>query len=164
MNRTDEKKFAVFMAMLGTAFERGELTTPKIQMYFEYLSDLDIQSVERATHEILRSRKFPSFPTIAEIREAALGSDEAAGDEGLLAWGRLLRFGRRAGKEDSRIDRTVKMGWGSWEHWEESDPKMDVSNRQYFAACWKVVARQDRAARALAGGAEAKQLSQGVRQ
>lgn len=161
MTRVDEQAFATFMAMLGTAFERGDLTTTKIEMYFDFLSDLDIRAIEKATREIIRFRKYPTFPTIAEIREAALGSDAEAEDEALIAWGkatRLISAGRRA--DDERINEAIVLAFGSWDRFGETNPEMEASDRKHFIACYKVAARKRREHLALNGGVEVKRLAQ----
>lgn len=153
MTSKDEKKFATFMAMLGTAFERGDLTKEKIEMYFDFLSDLDITAIERATKEIIRTRKYPSFPTIAEIREAALGGDAEAEDAALSAWSeatRLISAGRRS--RDERINEVIKLAFGSWDRFGETDPEMEAADRKHFIRCYRAAWQRWRDERALNGG------------
>jgi hypothetical protein len=162
MTQNDEKKFAIFMAMLGTAFERGELSTAKIEMYFEFLSDLHIDAVERGVKGIIATRKFPSFPTIAEIREAALGGDAQSEGAALIAWGeavRLISAGQRS--QDERINEAIVLAFGSWQRFGQTNPEMEASDRKHFIACFKSIEHRRREALALNGGVEAKQLTEG---
>lgn len=168
MTKNDEKKFAIFMAMLGTAFERGDLSAEKISMYAEFLGDLHIETIERAVKNIIRNRKFPSFPTIAEIREAALGSDVEAEDDALAAWAkanklvpRLSFFREQSG--GAVLDEVVITAFGSWERFGALDPAMEAADRAHFVRCYKAVVRRRRNAPLLNVGEETKRLGQGGR-
>jgi len=164
MTQNDEKKFAIFMAMLGTAFERGELSTAKIEMYFEFLSDLHIDAVERGVKGIIATRKFPSFPTIAEIREAALGGDAQSEGAALIAWGeavRLISAGQRS--QDERINEAIVLAFGSWQRFGQTDPAMEASDRAHFIRCFKAVDHRYQVRFALDDGFEPKRLADGTR-
>lgn len=168
MTRDDEKKFAIFMAMLGTAFERGDLSAEKISMYAEYLGDLHIDTIERAVKNVIRNRKYPSFPTIAEIREAALGSDVEAEDCALEAWATANRFCPRLSflkqqSGDAVLDEAIETAFGSWERFGALDTGNDMGDRAHFIRCYKAVVRKRRNAPLLGRGEGMKRLDQGGR-
>ena len=158
----DGKKFAVLMAMLSTAFEKGSVGQDKVKLYFDYLQDLPIELLSKAVNELIRSRKFPSFPTIAEVREAALGGDAEAEEAALSAWSeatRLISAGRRS--KDERVNDAIVLAFGSWDRFGQTNPEMEASDRKHFIACFKSIEHRRREALALNGGVEAKQLTEG---
>lgn len=77
----DMKRFAVCMASLGESVDKiaGKL---KVEVYFRALSDFNIEQIEKAAWEIIETRKYSSFPQVAEIREAIVGNLE---DKAILA-------------------------------------------------------------------------------
>lgn len=164
MTNSDEKKFATFMAMLAVAFERGDLSEEKIDMYFEFLSDLNVEAVGRGVKGLIATRKFPSFPTIAEIREAALGGEAQSEGAALIAWGeavRLISAGQRS--KDERVNEAVVLAFGSWDRFGQTDPAMEASDRAHFIRCFKAVDHRHQARLALDDGFEPKKLTDEAR-
>jgi len=62
---------------------KDEVSDMKMEINFKALSDLTIEQLERATWELINTRKTASFPKVAEIRDAAIGSVE---DKAILAY------------------------------------------------------------------------------
>jgi hypothetical protein len=153
MTIQDTKKFTIWMGLLGTAFGGKGLTKPQMDVYYEYLRDLDIDVIKEAVDQIINTRKYQSFPTVAEIREAALGGDAEAEDAALSAWSeatRLISAGRRSC--DERINEVIKLAFGSWDRFGETDPEMEAADRKHFIRCYRAAWQRWRDERALNGG------------
>ena len=166
MSTPDEKKkFAILMAMLGTAFGEKGIRPERIDIYHEHLQDIDIDILAKAVSTIIKTRKYSSIPTVAEIREAVLGGDGQAEDEALAAWSqatRLISAGRRS--FDERVNEAVALAFGSWRRFGETDPEMEAADRKHFVRCYLAIARKRRENLALNGGVETKRLAEGGRQ
>jgi hypothetical protein len=145
MNANDEKRFAVLVGVLSVVFEKGDYSEEKISLYFDFLKDIPFPAVERGVKSLINNRKFPSFPTVAEIREAAHGDEQQElEDEALVGWGRLNRKGTFARVDGDRLDQAVKMLWGAWDKWADGDPKNNSYEWPHFLACWKAIARAEK--------------------
>ena len=66
MTRDDVKK--IFALMILAYPSMSEITTEKIDIWHELLSDIDFEAAEKAVKEHIKTSRF--VPTIAEIREA----------------------------------------------------------------------------------------------
>lgn len=162
MTQNGIKTFAMWMGILGTAFGGKGLTKSQMDIYFEFLSDLDIEVMAKAARKIIETRKYPTFPTVAEIREAALGSDAEVEDEALAAWSiatRLVSAGLRP--KDDRLDEAIKLAFGSWDRFGQTDPAMEAADRNHFIRCFKAIDRRRRQAKELPGPAPTKRLTEG---
>jgi len=147
MKKSDGQEFAIYMAMLGTAFDRGDMSTAKIDMYFDFLQDLSITAIGMGVNRLIRTRKYPSFPTVAEIREAALGGDVEAEDDALIAWGEANKLCPKLAffKADSGnpvLDEAVTTAFGSWERMGNLGMETEVADRAHFIKCYKAVLRR----------------------
>ncbi len=67
------------MTLLGEAFDSPP-SKEKIEIYWRALRDLSIGALERGCINVLNTKKFSTFPLVAEIRAAISGND------GLKAW------------------------------------------------------------------------------
>jgi hypothetical protein len=166
MNDEHKQGFATYMAMLGTAFDKGALSTEKIDLYYSYLRDLNLRAIGQGVERLIRTRKYPSFPTVAEIREAALGGDVEAEDDALIAWGEANKLCPKLAffKADSGnpvLDEAVTTAFGSWERMGNLGMETEVADRAHFIKCYKAVLRRRKDdARALAGSSM-KQIGTG---
>ncbi|MCK9600342.1 MAG: hypothetical protein M0R06_14955, partial [Sphaerochaeta sp.] len=90
MNRKhDHRAFLTLMLILQTLFDKESVSEQKLDLYFEYLSDLSLSEIKQAVDAIVSTRRYSTFPSIAEIRESALGLRDAQVDEAALAaWNR----------------------------------------------------------------------------
>jgi hypothetical protein len=102
-------------------------------------------------------------PTIAEIREAALGRDDDIEMAALEAWGRASRAVSRGLylSDDPVINEAVRVAFGGWAKFGETDPDNDMADRAHFLRVFKGLARKRRelGEPALTAGREVKQLT-----
>lgn len=161
----DKKKFAILMALLGTAFGGQGMTTAQIDVYHAHLSDIDLDRLGGAVKTIIKTRKYSSVPTIAEIRDAALGRDEDIETAALEAWGRASRAVGRGLylREDPAINEAVRVAFGGWERFGETDPENEMADRAHFLRVFKGLARKRREMgdAALPAGRAMRQLGSG---
>lgn len=158
----DKKKFAILMAMLGTAFGEKGISPDRIEIYWAHLNDIPVDTIAVAVKRIIKTRKFSSIPTIAEIREAALGRDEDIETAALLAWGQACRAVER-GKDvagDAVVDEAVRVAFGGWAAFGQTDPEQAMADRAHFLRVFKGIARRRResGAPALEAGTERRAL------
>lgn len=148
--RADREAFAVEMAKLGTAFSGG-VQKATIALYWEYLNDLPIEAIRSATERIIKTRKYSSMPTVAEIRDAALGIDDS---ELLLeaerAWNRAVSLAgemaypyRGRVEMDNALERVVKQAFGGWRGLNEST-NPEYRDRARFIDAFKAIERESR--------------------
>lgn len=152
--RNDKLAFAALMAALGTAFGDNGMPKARAAIYYEHLRDIPIDSLERAVEFIIRSRKYSSIPTIAEIREAALGRDEDIETAALEGWAlakREVAFGYRYedgkmvyGGRDAILDEAVRVAFGGWYNFGQTNPENEIADRAHFLRVFKGLARRRR--------------------
>lgn len=99
---TDQYQRQMLLAAIGklsVGFNR-DLANAQVDTYIENLEDLPAEALLHATNKIMRTSHF--FPSIAEIREAALIGDneETAGEAWYAVCGRIQRFGRNGGTQE----------------------------------------------------------------
>jgi len=81
---TDKRKFGELMITMADVFDpKGTISPFKTEIYFRVLSGKPIEAIERAIIEIIKTRKFHSFPKPAELLELIDGKNE---DRAILAW------------------------------------------------------------------------------
>lgn len=168
MPSDDQKKFAIYMAMLGTAFGEKGISPERIDIYWAHLKDVPIDMVGQAVESIIRSRKYSSIPTIAEIREAALGRDDDIEAAALESWGRASRAASRGLylTDDLILTEAVRVAFGGWSSFGETDIDNEMADRAHFIRIYKHLARarRERGELALAPGREVKRLSEKSRE
>lgn len=142
----DKKLFAVYMALLGTAFGDKGILPARIDVYWDCLQDIPVERVGAAVKQILKTRKFSSIPTIAEIREAALGRDEDIETAALDAWGRATHAVETGLylTGDFTINEAVRVAFGGWAKFGETDPENTMADRAHFLRVFKSLARSRR--------------------
>lgn len=151
----DYKKFSILMAMLATAFSDKGIIQAKIDLYWEYLKDIDIDRLAEAVSVVIKTRKFSTLPTIAELREAALGRDDEIETGALEAWGQACYAVERGFySQDPVITEAVRIAFGGWEKFGETDPENGVADRAHFIRVFKGLARSRRDRGGLALDAE----------
>lgn len=153
--KNDAYRFATLMAVLGTAFGEGGMPKARAEIYHEHLGDIPLNDLERAVATIIKTRKYSSIPTIAEIREAALGRDDEIETGALEAWGKACYAVERGFySNDPLITEAVRVAFGGWEKFGQTDPENGVADRAHFIRVFKGLARsrRDRGGLALEGG------------
>ncbi len=147
MNRNnDMKPFMALMAVLQTVFDRDAVSEEKITVYFEYLMDLSLQEFKRGVDSLVTTRKYPTMPTVAEIREAALGlRDDRVSAAALAAWSRAntaIITGERP-KDDPVLTEAIRLAFGGWKGFGESEPGNEFLQKR-FVECYKIAAGKRR--------------------
>ena len=142
----DKKKFAILMAMLGTAFGEKGIMPERIDIYWAHLLDIPVDTVAQAVQTIIKTRRYSSIPTIAEIRDAALGRDEDIETTALEAWGKASQAVSRGFylRDESAIDEAVRVAFGGWQKFGETDPENEMADRAHFIRVFKGLARKRR--------------------
>lgn len=95
MEKADNKRFAQVMTGLSVAFDK-EVSATLMEIYFNALSDIPIELVEKAAMTLHRSARF--FPKPVEFREICEGTFE---EQIQNAWNLLNKAYRKAGEMDS---------------------------------------------------------------
>jgi hypothetical protein len=136
----EHRQFTIAVTQLAEQFGL-EVTGPRIALYFRALEDLHLADVLRGLGVVSRRCRF--FPSVAEIREAALGSLE---DRALMAWQAMLRVARGERSEDT-LDATGRqtVAWlGGWRHIEQypTEPRALLSLQQEFVRVYGVMDRR----------------------
>lgn len=146
MGTDHHHKFAVLLAVLGTAFGENGMPKARAEIYYENLKDIPIPQLEGAVQTILKTRKYSSIPTIAEIREAALGRDDEIETAALESWGKANYFVSRSNYQacDELTNEAVRVAFGGWEKFGQTDPEDDMANRAHFLRVYKALARKRR--------------------
>ncbi|MBE3109352.1 MAG: hypothetical protein IMZ46_02390 [Acidobacteria bacterium] len=141
----EDKKFAILMALLGTAFGGKGMSVAQIDVYRAHLHEIPIDAVAQAVNTIIKTRKFSSVPTIAEIREAALGRDDEIETGALEAWGKACYAVERGFySSDPAVTDAVRIAFGGWEKFGQTDPENGVADRAHFIRVFKGLARSRR--------------------
>ena len=137
MNLENKEQFAFLMAKLETAFFES-ISKETVALYFDYLSDLTINQIERAVDYLIEKREKRGFPSIAEIRSATLGSTEY---RAVQAWGELLSqtYGDKI-FNDSIIPEVAKTAFGSIQEFYKGDTKNEMADRAHFIRTYKLIA------------------------
>jgi hypothetical protein len=165
MEKTEMKQFFNIMATAYKAFGEKEPDQARLAIYFDFLKDIPIRTIEDAMNKILRTRKYSSVPTIAEILEAATGGEAEIESAVLGYWSRATRLISRSqyGDGDRVLDEMVIMAFGSWAQFGETEMDNTPSDRKHFLSCARDVLRRHLEHLALNGGVEVKRLAEGGR-
>lgn len=145
MNHNDLKRFSILIAVLQETFIPNKpLSKERIQIYFDFLSDLSITQIEGAVSYIIKNKIIPTFPTIGEIRTATLGSME---HKAVKAWGELLKNTYNINKEfkDSLVPKVAKIAFGRLENFYEGDPRNEMADRAHFIKTYQLIANLEEA-------------------
>lgn len=87
--KNDETAFAELMATLSTAFPKdANLTKLNIDLYYTMLQDITIAQLRQNVLYLINTRKYPTFPTIAEVRDPMSEIDKRLQSE--KAWLQVL--------------------------------------------------------------------------
>jgi hypothetical protein len=86
-------EFAMAMAYVGTAMAKP-LSAEAHEVYFELLGDLNYQTLMVAVKRVLLEHRFPTFPSVAELRQAAAETirGEAVELSECEAWGKAWQI------------------------------------------------------------------------
>jgi len=75
MQNTDVKAIMKLVAKYLPLYPvtANRMTAESLQIYARNLQDLSLDNIEKAMNDVIKKSKF--FPTVAELREAAYGSN-----------------------------------------------------------------------------------------
>lgn len=82
------------LAVLRAAYPNQTITEETVDVYCGMLADLDAEAATQGVKALLAESRF--FPTISEIRAAALRDNHAIAS-GLVAWGEVMAAVKRVG-------------------------------------------------------------------
>ena len=145
--------FLTLMLILQTIFDRDAVSEQKLELYFEYLSDLSLTELKRGVDAIVSTRRHTSFPTVAEIREAALGlQDERVESAALDAWNRAnLALITGPSTDDPVVNEAVRLAFGGWRGFGQSEPNNEFVKKR-FVECYRTAASKRRETNTLVDG------------
>jgi hypothetical protein len=162
MKETEREKFAMVLAVLAEAFDR-DVTKERAEIYWKFLNDLDIKALEYGARQIILTKKIPTFPTIAEMREAA-GSAEDAEPAAIDAWSLLLRYAHlydaKQRIKDPKAWEALTLAFGGLEDFLKLDTRSLTYERQYFIKCYKQIEQRARIAAAALPAPAARKLKE----
>lgn len=155
MIEADQKAFGQVIVVLAEAF--GERLSPeRLALYFNALSDLTLDLVNRAAEKAARECRF--FPKPVELRELVLGS---ADDAATRAWEIVLESVRAAAcwdsiyLEDGFIGAAIVAVFAGWVECSDQvtklSPEMVTAKRKEFIAAYRNAQNADRSINYLAG-------------
>lgn len=146
MDKSDLKQFGVLLSILQETFSPDKpISKERTKIYFEILSDIPIENIELGMKDLMKKKKYPIFPLPREIRRAAgfvedddlelaaLGAFREACDLLLSKYS----MNEEVHPKDQIINETVRLCFGSWRAFGESDPKNDNWDRKHFVEIYK---------------------------
>ena len=80
MEKSDVKRFEDLMIGTGELFSNN-LSPLGLELMFKALKRYSYEQINKATHEILRTRKYTKMPTVADFIEAIEGPQEKIDDD-----------------------------------------------------------------------------------
>ena len=146
MKENEDVEFAQIMAIMQEVFVPNKpISTEKTQLYFSYLKEYSLKDVAYACEQILRTKTISTFPLPAEIESRLKLSEEESIDfRALEAWGKacdLIVLGTRS-TGDEILDETIRIAFGGWEKFGQTDPEQESFDRRHFIDCYKVVQKR----------------------
>lgn len=140
----DKKAFMVLMAEMASAFDLGTPTSDKVAVYYKYLSDLPLEMLHSGVSKVIKTYRGVGMPTIAVIREAALGLDEdTQNSEAMEAWRaacKRLPYADHGAKDE--VHDAVILAFGSWHEFGNTDPANEGFDMARFIKCYKSLSRR----------------------
>jgi len=134
------------MAVMQEVFTPNTpVSKDKTTLYFEHLKAHPIEDIISACEQILRTKTISTFPLPAEIESRLKLSEEENMDfRALEAWGKacdLIVLGTRS-TGDEILDETIRIAFGGWEKFGQTDPEQESFDRRHFIDCYKVVQKR----------------------
>lgn len=147
MTNNDKLAFAKIMALLQEIFVPGKsISKEKVQIYFEILFPYSIDDICRAAESIIKTKRISTFPLPFEfLTELGEGTREDKIEiQALRAWNEacsIIRAGDRS--DNDLVNETVRIAFGGWQRFGETDPKNEAFDRKHFIECFKSLAATD---------------------
>jgi len=169
MNPDDFKRFGVFMSILQETFSPDKpISKERTKIYFEILSDIPIENIELGMKGLMKKKKYPIFPLPREIREAAgfvENDDLELKALGAFqdACGFVYTYSQSEAKkehEDPIIEEAIRLCFGGWKSFQETDPKDENWDRKNFIEIYKKLFQVDKRDKLLSEAEIMKQLKE----
>lgn len=169
MEPKDYRAFGTFMSILQETFSPDKpISKERTKIYFDILSDIPIENIELATKELMKKKRYPIFPLPKEIREAAGFVEE---DDLELKALRAFREtcdlvmtysepGAKPEPDDPLIEEAVRLCFGGWENFAETDPKNENWDRKNFVEIYKKLSQEGHRDRLLSSAKIMKELKE----
>jgi hypothetical protein len=150
VNIEDKKRFALLMALLQTIWSKESLTMEKVELYFDVLKDIPIETINQAINGMIKTRVRDNFPLPAEIRIACVGNREF--EEKALAlklWNVAAEsfYGdgttKMTNDERELLHKTIKLAFGNWERFGMTSRGDEEWDRKHFLECFKIIRQQE---------------------
>lgn len=148
MTNDDKPAFARMMALLQEVFVPDKpISKEKVRLYFELLSSHAIDDVCKAAEKIIKTKRYATFPLPAEFSEAlGEGTDEGKLEiRALAAWEcACSRFDfRQCGADDPLLNEAIRITFGGWERFGQTNPDREAIDRKHFLECFKALAEKE---------------------
>ncbi len=140
------KEFGIFMSLLQETFSQDKpISDKKTEIYFEILSDIPMENMELGFKQLMNKKRYPIFPLPSEIRKAAGFDEEEDIDvKALTAFREACNFVFKYGQPDAKrehnnplIQETIRLCFGGWEFFADTDPKNETWDRKQFLEIYK---------------------------
>jgi len=115
-NHLKDERFYEIMALLAEQSDQ-DTNDFKDRIYAEGLSDFSIEQIQQTIWPLIKTRKFSSFPKIAEIIEFMSGSTEDhAQVQAAIVWQSIIKYGatRSVVFDDAITMAVIQQGFGGW--------------------------------------------------
>ena len=169
MNPDDFDKFGIFMSILQETFSPDKpISKERTKIYFEILADIPIENIELGVKELMKIKRYPIFPLPREIRKAAGFDDEDDLDiKALQAFREACDFAYSYGQAEARaehdnpiIEETIRLCFGGWKYFQDTDPKNETWDRKNFVEIYKNLALQGKRDKLLSAAQLIKELKE----
>ncbi|MBE9573585.1 MAG: hypothetical protein IMF20_00460 [Proteobacteria bacterium] len=147
--KNDFKEFTELMVSLSIATGK-DVSVERAEMYFKFLQDFEIDVLEKTFHHLIKTEKFPTFPTIGKIRSLIEGEEgEMIDYEANAAWSEACKLAWEHGETgrptgDYLLDEAIRVAFGGWKYFGETDPQFEGGDRKHFINCYKGVAKREK--------------------
>jgi len=143
----DKMAFARLMTYFQDIFVPGKpISKEKIAIYFDILSSYSFSDICSVADTIMRTKKISTFPLPFEfLTLLGEGNREDKNEiRALRAWNEacsIIHSGSRS--DDGIINEAIRVAFGGWERFGETDPKSEAFDRKHFIECFKSLLRTD---------------------
>ncbi len=146
MNPDDFDKFGVLLSILQETFSPDKpISKERTKIYFEIFSDIPIENMELGIKELMNTKIYPNFPLPSEIRKAAgFDREDDLEVKALEAFREACDFVYTYGQsssesqhENALTEEAVRLCFGGWENFKETDPKNENWDRKNFVDVYK---------------------------
>jgi len=146
MTNQDHDNFARLMALLQEVFVPTKpISKEKVTIYFDILKDYEFDEINSGCKRIVKSKLYSTFPLPAEILDQI--EPEKSGqyiidraNEGWALAKQVIITGGSSG--DEILDEAIRIAFGDWNGFGNTDPNNEPSDRKHFLACYRIAAQR----------------------